>query len=336
MTKFRAMVVLTAVISASPMVCKADPFGAASAYNLFAVGSTTMAGTINDSADVQGRIAAASTISGTFTLAAGLQSDPWGADATVGGVTYDFVAGGGYTSGISNINGANGSAYKTSGSGAFNFNGGGHLVGSGPVPIDFNTLRTQLDAETIYLGTLGANGTIIGTGNGNGGNPSWYVIKATQPGLNVFTISAAILASNQIDIVTTDPSQTILINVLDSGTVTVGQSLLLNGNQYFNDEHTSKILINAPNATNFVGNAEVDSSVLAPFALITGGDFDGNVIGAAIGATGEIHNIEFDGTIPSPPTTPPVPEPGTLALVGTGVLSVATAVRRKKKAIAQS
>jgi hypothetical protein len=46
--------------------------------------------------------------------------------------------------------------------------------------------------------------------------------------------------------------------------------------------------------------------------------------------------VEFQGNLPpTPPNTPAVPEPGTLALVGTGVLSVAGMLRRRKGLIAR-
>ncbi len=78
-------------------------------------------------------------------------------------------------------------------------------------------------------------------------------------------------------------------------------------------------------------DAQFSASVLAPFAVLTGtGQMDGNFIAAQIGQTGEVHNIEFDGTLPPTDPDSPVPEPGTLALMGTGVLSMAAAIRRKK------
>ena len=75
------------------------------------------------------------------------------------------------------------------------------------------------------------------------------------------------------------------------------------------------------------------ASVLAPFAILTNtGQIDGNFIAAQIDSSGEVHNVEFDGTLPDGPGTPSsVPEPGTLALLGTGVLSLAGILRKRMK-----
>jgi len=64
-------------------------------------------------------------------------------------------------------------------------------------------------------------------------------------------------------------------------------------------------------------------------------------IGAAGNVSGDVANINFDASIgaasgdfnfsnpPAPPTNSPVPEPGTLSLMATGLLGAAGAVRRK-------
>lgn len=331
-----ALVSLTlsgAVCHASPVL----PFGVASAYNLVALGTvdsfgqTVIAGNINDSSDITGRIAAAGTITGNLTIGSSLNSDPYGFAAT-----YGLVAAGGLGAGTQiNMNGG-GSAYAPGLNGSFNFNDGGHRVTSGPSGIDFNALRTQLDALTLQLAGLSANGLTPGldhTGLGGGLNPSWYVLKGTDPTLNVFNISAATFASNNnpIDIIAPVGS-TIIVNVAGTNP-TLGAAIYYNGTQHSGDDAADDhILFNFATATTVALNAGFSGSVLSPFAILSGnGQIDGNFIAAAINSTGEVHNVEFAGTLPPGDSKSVVPEPGSMALMGSGMLALAGLVRRRIK-----
>jgi choice-of-anchor A domain-containing protein len=360
----RKRVLLMMILAASPLACKADPFGVASAYNLVALGTVAtpghaaIAGTINDSADVTGRVAAAGQILNLTSVGSDLVGsqalpDPYKSDSVVGGVSYDVVATGGLQAGLSiNVN-SDGSVYaKPPVSDNINFNGNGgskgSLVTTGSGPIDFdgpNGLRATLDAQSLFLATPaaatgGGTGMVLGYNASIPGvhiNPSDFVLYANNNTLDVFTITAAQFNSQGLDI-HTNPGQnpTIVVNVI-GGTATSNGPLQYNENQDFHSELTNKVLFNFPTASVVnITNGELSASVLAPFAVLSGGgDLDGNIIAAAIGATGEVHNIEFVGNLPSPPTppnTPAVPEPGTLMLVGTGVLLVAGAMRGRKKA----
>jgi choice-of-anchor A domain-containing protein len=342
----RGLLLLTVALAASPVVCKADPFGVASGYNLVALGTLNssgklVGGTINDQSEAQGRVAAAGEIYSIGTVGSSLTGAPdtYKGDATFGGTTFDVVAEGGIKSGANiNVNGHGSVFADTPNTGVnFNFNGGGKLVtGTGSNdPINFNTLRGTLDAQSSQLGLLTTTGTIVGSGHNGYGNPSYFVLSGTSATLNVFNITATEFsdANHPIDIVA-PPGSTIIINVAGS-VVSLGTTIYYNGSEQTDSESTSDILFNFPDATTVNLNGELTASVLAPLATLGGnGDIDGTVIAATIGNIGEVHNIEFDGTLPSPPpvkqNAPPVPEPGTLALVGTGILSAAGALRRKK------
>ena len=305
------------------------PFGVASAYNLVALGTTgssPIAGTIGTTADVTGRAAAADQILYGTTFGSSLNNDPWGSLATYGVVsTNGLVAGQNY-----NVNGG-GNVYAPGTNGNINFNDGGHRVTSGSSGIDFNALRTSLDLETAVLNGLAPNG-IVGAPTPPGGNPQWLVLQGTSTTLNIFDITAAQFAStnNNIDI-EAPVGSTIIVNVAGTN-VTLGTGLYYNGVQNSGDSEADQdILFNFAGAQTVAIDGQFDASVLAPFAVLTGdGQMGGNFIAAQIGQTGEVHNIEFDGTLPPGDPNSPVPEPGTLALMGTGVLSMAAAVRRKK------
>ena len=227
MRSTKALVILSVTLATS-LVCKATtvPFGVASAYNLFAVGTadshgnTLIAGNVNTSADVTGRIAAAGTILNVTTLGSTLNSDPYGSLAP-----FDLIGNQGITVGNSvNVN-SHGNVYgQPPVNTHFNFNGGGHLVTTGGSGIDFNATRTSLDAQTAFLASLGANGVNVGTNSGiQGVNPSFFVLRGTDPNLNVFTITAAQLGStnNPIDILAPTTS-TIIVNVIGSSATVAG------------------------------------------------------------------------------------------------------------------
>jgi choice-of-anchor A domain-containing protein len=317
-------------LTAVSAVCYADTatFGVASAYNLVALGYGSTAGNIGTTADVEGRIAAANQITQATTIGSTLGSDPYGSLAN----DYAMVAGTGITAtNYFNVNGG-GNVYTPANSASYNWNESpkGSLVTTGSDPINFAGLRTTLDAQSLQLGTLTPNGTVtLGTGS----NPSWLVLNGTSKTLNVFTLTSAQFASanNPLDI-QVPAGSTVVINVQGTN-VTLGTSIYFNGQEETDsNDDQNMILFNFPDASTVAINGQLDGAVLAPFATLTGSSqMGGNIIAAAIGQTGEVHNDEFGGTLPSPPSPPPTatPEPGTLALMGTGLLFMAGWLARR-------
>lgn len=321
--------VLSLPLSASVSHASSLPFGVASAYNLVALGTvdshgnTVIAGNISTNADVTGRVAAANKVTVGTTIGSSLNSDPYGSAAL-----YDFVSANGLNSGEQfNLN-SHGNAYAPGSNGHFNFNGGGQRVTTGSSGIDFNSLRTTLDTETATLGALASTGVVLGT-NQPHVNPSFLVLKGTSPTLNIFNITAAEFASTNHNIDIEAPAgSTIIVNVAGTN-VKLGAGLYYNENQTSGDSSAdANILFNFPDAQTVAIDGQFDASILAPFAVLTGNSqMGGTFIAAQIGQTGEVHNIEFTGTLPS--TTSPVPEPRSLALMGTGILSLAGLIRRR-------
>ncbi len=329
------LVLAAAALAALPAVCHADSLlGMAGAYNLVALGTvgangtTAIAGNIGTQADITGRIAAANMVLDGTTIGSTFQNNRSGSAGM-----YALVAGNGVASGTQfNINGG-GNVYSSGTNGSFNLanEGGGTVTRTGPSPIDFNTLRTTLDGETLALAALTSTGQVLGT-NQPGGNPQWFVLKGTSSILNIFNITAAQFASsnNPLDIVVPVGS-TVIVNV-GGANVTLGTGIYLNGNQESDQNNDNgNILFNFSTASNVTINGQLDGSILAPFALLSGGSqMGGTFIAAQIGQTGEVHNLEFTGTDPLPPPTAATPEPATLSLLGTGMLSMAALLKRRK------
>jgi choice-of-anchor A domain-containing protein len=332
----KKLLLFAAAITAFPGICHADNLlGVAGAYNLVALGGGSDPGTgnITTSSDITGRIAAANEILGGTTIGSAFQSHQADPNGFAG--AYAIVAGNDAGSSAHfNVNGG-GNVYA-SGNSAGNFNlaneGGGTVKTTGPSPIDFNNLRTSLDSETLTLAALTSTGNVLGT-NQPGHNPQWLVLSGTSSTLNIFNITAAQFYNGGAAIDIDVPlGSTVIINV-DGAQVNLNTGIFLNGTQESDQNNDGgNILFNFYNAANVNIQGQLDGSILAPFAIFNGNSqLGGTIVAAEIDSTGEVHNIEFTGTVPpTDPTPPTVPEPTSLTLLGTGILGLAGMLRRKK------
>jgi choice-of-anchor A domain-containing protein len=163
----------------------------------------------------------------------------------------------------------------------------------------------------------------------------------------VFNITAAQFSSvsQELWINSVPPGATVVINVNGCSGYTSGSTVgcllnstpFLNGNQLENTDY-SHIVFNFtdPSATaqtltipNWLqsqsGNGtQLDGFILAPYATLEGGgDVGGTIWVGSDNSSGEIHEKTFFGPLIV------TPEPGTLGLLGTGVLMLAGLVRRR-------
>jgi len=333
--KRRSLGLLALVGFCCMTVARADTpeFGVASAYNLVA-----LTGDINDTSDITGRIAAAYKIDASTTIGSwlnGTTADPYASLAS----GYAVVAGSTINaSNYFNINGG-GNVYQSYSSSTVNVNWNespkGTVVTGGTSPVNFAALTTTLDSLTAQLASMTSNGTLCqfgGSGtcapNASGAkNPSFLVLYGTSSTLNVFTVTAAQFSNQNSPLDIEVPvGSTVVINVQ-------GVADTLNTGIYYNgvqetDANASKILFNFANAQAVTIDGQLDGSILAPYAYLTGtSQMGGTMIAASVGPTGEVHYDAFTGNVGLVAT----PEPASLALLGMGLLMIMGTLRYKMR-----
>ena len=319
--------------------------GQANAYSLI-----SLSGNIADAADITGRIAAAGQVTQATTIGSDLRTgDPFMGFASAHGGPWAIVAGEGIpTSDSFNINAGGNVFSSTATSATFNFvneeyagssYSGSSLVTGSPSPVDFASLSTDLQALSGYLNAAPANGAtcsvdnfgamIPGPGcpanpvyfnpNSQHYNPSWTVLYGTRTTTNIFNITQDQFGgSNNLDIEVPTGS-TVIVNV--PGTSNTLQSDVYFQGNTVTDANAGTILFNFPAAASLTINGQLDGTVLAPSAALSGlSQMGGVFIASSVGPTGEVHYDPFVGSIPSeicsPASTTPLSV--TCAAVTTG------------------
>ncbi len=209
-----------------------------------------------------------------------------------------------------------GSAYVVPSSGV-NFNGGGSYLASNP--IDFAASFAYLEGLSDDLATSSATGTVsVGTAGGN----QVLVLSGTNTDYNVFTISAAQLASQAGIGYDVPAGSQILVNVTGAAPTVTGQMWIKQGGSWQQVSDTTMenwpgILWNYTGSDTFtvqVGSAW-GGTILAPRAFVdvaSAGHTIGQIIARKLTSNYETHQRLFPNTtcVPSGSGTgTPTPTP---------------------------
>ncbi len=286
-----AFILLPVLLLGFPLVSRADSFpGVASAYRLIALGYENNLGAISLSSDTGGRIAASHKMHSAPGVGKPLNGGPFAALAD------------------------------------------DPLASMGTSPIDFDSLGTPLDAEGLSLGPLLTAGEVLTVGQPgfpSDADPSWVVLLGSSDFVDIFNISAAQFASADHPLDIDVPSgATVILNVAGAPD-SLGGGITINGGR---PSQTGAAAADVP--VHFPGAASPDgqltASLLASLAIMSGNPpVHGTTIVHAIADNGVVHNAEFTGDLPSPPTAV-TPEPGSLLLLGSGTMGIACLVLRKR------
>ena len=192
--------------------------------------------------------------------------------------------------------------------------------------IDFAAGNSYLLGASVYWGGLASNASTI---NYYGG----VHLVGTSAGLNVFSLSGAMLSSAWGVVIDAPAGSTVLVNV--SGVADTFRYMGIQFQDLNNDgtglTNRQNVIYNFYEATSLELNGiSVQGSILAPKATVnfSNGNVEGNLIAGNLIGTGEAHNYLFQGNLPSMPAQAQVPEPATLGL---SLLGCALLVLRRRR-----
>lgn len=293
--------------------------GVAADYNVFAFGD------MNVTSDTQGRIAAGGNFSAT-NYSIGLLSSP---------APYSLVAGGNVNFGPGTI--YNGGIYSGGDVALHNYGVYGDVAAKGAVtrtggtvtgtvtagtslaaPVDFTAAEIYLKGVSQDLSHRTVNGITTVS--------PWHAITLSgHDAVNTFYLSGADLGSASSLKFDFASDEIGIVNV--SGT-----SCDFSGFAFSGAGLAENILFNFYEATALdVYGIGVRGSILAPYADITfaSGVVNGTVIAESVYGGGQYNQNLFDHEIPG---SQPVPEPGTILLLGSGLAGIAAKrIGRKRR-----
>jgi choice-of-anchor A domain-containing protein len=332
---------LIVVAGFCPVALHASNLGAAESFNTFIFGDINQ-----NNIDAAGKVAAGGNVTYSNFMV--------GTDLTYGVGTYDLIVGGsltgtnlnvphggvviGSSNGTSKLldptiaggvstkgslqlgqygqigyGGGNPFGLEVGGVFANNYNNTGAVsiygaTGNAPIAVgvDFASAQNALTQESAYLGSLAGSVPVVIYGS--------ITATGTNPLLNVFNLSGAVLASANGLTICAPAGSTVLLNV--SGTTDSLSNFQINLTGGVDDNH---VLYNFYQATTITDNSvSIEGSLLAPYAAFTGNNshINGTLIANSLSGQFEQHQDLFQGDLPS---TSNAPETSTVTMLITGV-----------------
>ncbi len=206
-------------------------------------------------------------------------------------------------------------------------------TGAPATPLDVYGSSTDIINASKSLSAL-TGATNISSSGGT------ITITLTKNGMNVIDLSmlngSTITGINIVNAAGVTPTG-LIINV-------AGDNLNFNGGSYnLGSLNDGQVLFNFGNATSInMGSLAFNGTLLAPLATVdfTSGQLNGALIANNYYGPGELHSDPFTDTLPTyvatGGTTVATPEPGTVALFGTGLIVLAFASRRRMVSASRS
>ncbi|NEX21948.1 choice-of-anchor A family protein [Thiorhodococcus mannitoliphagus] len=292
---------LTALLFGSAVNCAQAAFvGPASAYNAFVFGNFTSA-----NSDTEGNLAAGGDVN--------LQN--YSVASSISGSSARLVAGGTVTATNGGVgDGQNGTIYA---GGATNLNS---FTARGGVQsqklVDFTAAESQYQRLSTSWGALAANGsTSVESGS--------LTLNGTDSSLSIFSVDGNDLTGTNSVFINAASGSTVLINITGSG------QIFQNGQVTLAGVDAAHVIYNFSDATTLTldGSKNPFGTVFAPFADVTGGNgaLDGQLIAKSFDGNIELHDVSFEGNLPTA-----VPLPAAAWLFGSALGMIGGIARKRR------